>query len=166
MLTKGEIVSITEDSSGNIILEIDNTILGEKVRIEADMLVLATGMVTNMLPEGVEKVTDLTPEYVGQWKETETQDGIIKEVIADPVVLNLVYRQGPELPYLKYGFPDSHFVCFPYETRRTGIYAAGAVQSADDGHAVGKRWHRRGAQGDPVRRADVARPGGSSALRG
>ena len=140
MLTKGEIVSITEDSSGNIILEIDNTILGEKVRIEADMLVLATGMVTNMLPEGADKVTDLTPEYVGQWKETETQDGIIKEVIADPVVLNLAYRQGPELPYLKYGFPDSHFVCFPYETRRTGIYAAGtvrapmtAMQSANDG---------------------------------
>ncbi len=140
MLTKGEIVSITEDSSGNIILEIDNTILGEKVRIEADMLVLATGMVTNMLPEGADKVTDLTPEYVGQWKETETQDGIIKEVIADPVVLNLAYRQGPELPYLKYGFPDSHFVCFPYETRRTGIYTAGtvrapmtAMQSANDG---------------------------------
>lgn len=140
MLTKGEVVSITEDTAGNIILEIDNTILGEKVRIEADMLVLATGMVTNMLPEGIEKVTDLTPEYIGQWKETETQDGIIKEVIADPVALNLAYRQGPELPYLKYGFPDSHFVCFPYETRRTGIYTAGtvrapmtAMQSANDG---------------------------------
>ncbi len=140
MLTKGEVTSITEDGTGNIVLEIDNTILGEKVRVEADMLVLATGMVTNMLPEGVEKVTDMTPEYIGQWKETETQDGIIKEVIADPVALNLAYRQGPELPYLKYGFPDSHFVCFPYETRRTGIYTAGAVrapmtalQSANDG---------------------------------
>ncbi len=140
MLTKGEVVSITEDESSNIVLEIDNTIIGGKIRVEADMLVLATGMVTNMLPEGAEKVTDLTPEYVGQWKETETQDGIIKEVIADPVVLNLAYRQGPELPYLKYGFPDSHFVCFPYETRRTGIYTAGAVrapmtalQSVNDG---------------------------------
>ncbi len=129
MLTKGEIVSVTEDASGNILLEIDNTILGEKVIVQADLLVLATGMVTNMLPEGVEKVTDLTPEYIGQWKETETQDGIIKEVIADPVALNLAYRQGPELPYLKYGFPDSHFVCFPYETRRTGIYTAGAVRA-------------------------------------
>jgi len=129
MLTKGEVTSITEGQDGNIILEIDNTILGEKVMIEADMLVLATGMVTNALPDHVDGVTDLTPEYVGQWKETETQDGIIKEVIADPVVLNLKYRQGPEMPYLKYGFPDSHFVCFPYETRRTGIYAAGAVRA-------------------------------------
>ncbi len=127
MLTKGEVVSIEEDGSGNIIIEVDNTLLGEKVRIEADMLVLATGMVTNMLPEG-KVVNDLTPEYVGEWKETKTQDGIIKEVIADPVVLNLQYRQGPEMPYLSYGFPDSHFICFPYETRRTGIYAAGAVR--------------------------------------
>lgn len=140
MLTKGEVTSITEDESGNIILEIDNTILGEKVMVVADMLVLATGMVTNALPEHIDDVTDLTPEYVGQWRETETQDGVIKEVIADPVVLNLQYRQGPEMPYLKYGFPDSHFICFPYETRRTGIYAAGAVrhpmtalQAAGDG---------------------------------
>ncbi len=140
MLTKGEVTSITEDADGNIILEIDNTILGEKVMVIADMLVLATGMVTNALPAHIEGVTDLTPEYVGSWRETETQDGVIKEVIADPVVLNLAYRQGPELPYLKWGFPDSHFICFPYETRRTGIYAAGAVrhpmtamQSAGDG---------------------------------
>ena len=42
--------------------------------------------------------------------------------------LKLAYRQGPELPELNYGFPDSHFICFPYETRRTGIYAAGTVR--------------------------------------
>ena len=33
---------------------------------------------------------------------------------------------------MKYGFPDSHFICFPYETRRTGIYAAGAVRAPMD----------------------------------
>jgi quinone-modifying oxidoreductase subunit QmoB len=47
-------------------------------------------------------------------------------------VLNLTYRQGPELPVLNNGFPDSHFVCFPYETRRTGVYAAGAVRAPMD----------------------------------
>ncbi|MDH5655953.1 MAG: FAD-dependent oxidoreductase [Spirochaetia bacterium] len=47
--------------------------------------------------------------------------------------LNLDYRQGPELPGLNYGFPDSHFICFPYETRRTGIYAAGTVRQPMDG---------------------------------
>jgi len=29
-------------------------------------------------------------------------------------------------------FPDSHFICFPYETRRTGIYAAGCVRAPND----------------------------------
>lgn len=50
----------------------------------------------------------------------------------DPVILSLDYRQGTELPSLKYGFPDSHFICFPYETRRTGIYAAGSVRRPMD----------------------------------
>jgi quinone-modifying oxidoreductase subunit QmoB len=53
--------------------------------------------------------------------------GMQPAVLDDPI-LNLEYRQGPALPELKYGFPDSHFVCFPYETRRTGIYAAGCVR--------------------------------------
>jgi quinone-modifying oxidoreductase, subunit QmoB len=43
--------------------------------------------------------------------------------------LNLDYRQGPGLPVNKYGFPDSNFICFPYETQRTGIYTAGCVRS-------------------------------------
>jgi len=53
--------------------------------------------------------------------------GMQPAVLDDPI-LNLEYRQGPALPELKYGFPDSHYVCFPYETRRTGIYAAGCVR--------------------------------------
>lgn len=43
--------------------------------------------------------------------------------------IRLNYRQGPGLPIHKYDFPDSHFICFPYETQRTGIYAAGAVRA-------------------------------------
>ncbi|MBM4326728.1 MAG: hydrogenase iron-sulfur subunit [Deltaproteobacteria bacterium] len=53
--------------------------------------------------------------------------GMQPAVLDDPI-LNLQYRQGPALPELKYGFPDSHFICFPYETRRTGIYTAGCVR--------------------------------------
>jgi len=47
-------------------------------------------------------------------------------------VLNLAYRQGRDLPQLTHGFTDSHFICFPYETRRTGIYAAGPVRRPMD----------------------------------
>jgi quinone-modifying oxidoreductase subunit QmoB len=47
-------------------------------------------------------------------------------------VLNMVYRQGKDLPLLKHGFNDSHFICFPYETRRTGVYTAGPVRRPMD----------------------------------
>ncbi len=46
--------------------------------------------------------------------------------------LRLAYRRGPELPRGKYDFPDSDFICFPYETQRTGIYAAGCVREPMD----------------------------------
>ena len=47
-------------------------------------------------------------------------------------ILNLTYRQGKDVPQLKQGFTDSHFICFPYETRRTGIYTAGPVRRPMD----------------------------------
>ncbi len=46
--------------------------------------------------------------------------------------LNLTYRKGKGLPELKYNFPDSHFICFPYETQRTGIYSAGTIRLPGD----------------------------------
>jgi len=46
--------------------------------------------------------------------------------------LNLAYLQGKGLPVSKYGFADSNFLCFPYETRRTGIYSAGCVRKPMD----------------------------------
>ena len=46
--------------------------------------------------------------------------------------LGLKYLQGRNVPTTPFGFADSHFICFPYETRRTGIYSAGAVRQAMD----------------------------------
>ena len=46
--------------------------------------------------------------------------------------LNLQYRLGKGIPKLEYDFSDSHFICFPYETRRTGIYASGTVRAPMD----------------------------------
>ncbi len=50
----------------------------------------------------------------------------------DDAVVNMAYRQGPGFRDLDLfgGYCDSNFICFPYETRRTGIYAAGAVHRA------------------------------------
>jgi quinone-modifying oxidoreductase subunit QmoB len=46
--------------------------------------------------------------------------------------LNLQYLQGKGLPVSRYGFADSNYICFPYETRRTGVYSAGAVRKPMD----------------------------------
>ncbi|UCE83023.1 MAG: hydrogenase iron-sulfur subunit, partial [Deltaproteobacteria bacterium] len=127
-LTKGEVSSVTEDENKNVVLEVDDTLLGEKIQLKVDMLVLATGMVTTAaIGEEVELVS-----------EDEAEDAAdLEDVPADTIIksemLNLEYRQGPEAPPLHSGFPDSHFICFPYESRRTGIYYAGSVRAPLDG---------------------------------
>jgi len=55
--------------------------------------------------------------------------GMVPNTTAD---LKLQYRLGEGLPELEYEFSDSHFICFPYESRRTGIYAAGTVRAPMD----------------------------------
>lgn len=130
-LTKGEILGLSEESDGSLVIEIDNQLLGRKMKVKADLLVLATGMVSNMVPDGM-SVNNLTPEYIGKMVQRETSDGVIEALEPESLILNLKYRQGPEMPHHKWGFPDSHFICFPYETRRTGIYSAGAVRHPMD----------------------------------
>ncbi len=95
-LTKGDVVSVAKSGAG-IAVEADNTLLGEKIQLNADMVVLATGMVP---------------------------------ATADDPVVNLAYRQGPGFREIDLfdGYCDSNFICFPYETQRTGIYAAGGVR--------------------------------------
>jgi quinone-modifying oxidoreductase, subunit QmoB len=89
-----------------------------------DVVVLASGMVpTTALGE---------PFKAQAPKEGEDESAVPEDSIIASQILNLEYRQGPELPSLKYGFPDSHFICFPYESRRTGIYAAGTVRAPMD----------------------------------
>ncbi|HEJ83694.1 MAG TPA: hydrogenase iron-sulfur subunit, partial [Desulfobacteraceae bacterium] len=115
------------EAGGKLFVEADDELLGDKVKIEdLDMVVLAVGMVPASRPE--------TTPRIKAPSDTEGADenGMI-EVAPDTgffanSALHLAYRQGPELPTLKYGFPDSHFICFPYETRRTGIYAAGCIR--------------------------------------
>ncbi len=53
----------------------------------------------------------------------------------DEEVLHLDYKQGGDVPTGKHGFANSNYICFPYETRRTGIYAAGCVREPMDAGA-------------------------------
>jgi quinone-modifying oxidoreductase subunit QmoB len=131
-LTKGEIANVTKDSDGQISIEVQETLLGEDIRIRADLVVLATGMVPTTK---VEELAEPTGEAEEAAPEEEAKEGEKKEAEsaeAGAKILNLTYRQGTDLPTLKYGFPDSHFICFPYETRRTAVYAAGTVRAPMD----------------------------------
>jgi quinone-modifying oxidoreductase, subunit QmoB len=104
-------------------------ILGETVVLsDTDLVVLATGMVPRTAFGVDVKAKELKEGE--QEKKKDDMPAVPPDVIRASECLNLGYRQGPELPDLKYGFPDSHFVCFPYESRRTGIFAAGCVRRA------------------------------------
>jgi quinone-modifying oxidoreductase subunit QmoB len=93
-LTKCEVKAVKPGASA-VTVEADDTLLGEPLSLDADLVVLANGLVP----------------------QTHEQE-----------ILKLTYRLGTDCPDTKYGFPDSEFICFPYETRRTGIYAAGTVR--------------------------------------
>ncbi|KLU59118.1 putative thiazole biosynthetic enzyme [Peptococcaceae bacterium CEB3] len=124
IFVRGDITGIDEDDEKNLIVRAQDVLTLSEISTESvDMVVLATGMVpTTAFGENPEAQT-----------ETESGDKApAGEVILKSNLLNLAYRQGPELPTLKYGFSDSNFICFPYETRRTGIYAAGSVRAPMD----------------------------------
>lgn len=135
--TKGTVVSVEESDDHNLILDVEDTLLGEHIRVEADLVVLAVGMVPAAADgEAIRRFRDARAIV------EKGQGGLQLEVAKATVdelqhhegseILRLDYRQGPDLPVLNHGFPDSHFICFPYETRRTGIYAAGCVRAPND----------------------------------
>ena len=156
--TKGELQQVMKTDDGKLQVDVGETLLGEDISVKADMVVLATGMVpTTKVDEPKAAPADATPEEAAskgadaeaiKAEETETEKAVeqVAEEDDDMLegkkaaagaekgarILNLSYRQGTDLPTLKYGYPDSHFICFPYETRRTGIFAAGALRMPMD----------------------------------
>jgi len=136
LFTRGEVSAV--EGNGSLRVHLKESLLGDDVSLDADLVVLAVGMVPNSADgEAIRTLHDAR-------KRAEKGDSEIQKTEALKVVdelkhhegteiLNLDYRQGPDLPVLRYGFPDSHFICFPYETRRTGIYAAGTLRTPMDG---------------------------------
>ena len=112
-----------------LLVEAEDELLGEAVVLEdLDMVVLATGMVpVTAFGQDVSQEKK-EEEKEKEEKKEEEEIEVPPDVIRRSEILNLEYRQGPELPALSYDFPDSHFICFPYESRRTGIYPAGCVR--------------------------------------
>jgi len=98
-MTKASVTQVAESGSGLVVSAAD-TLLGDDLELEVDMVVLAAGMIPTT---------------------------------ADENTINLAYRQGPAFLDLDLfdGYADSHFICFPYETRRTGVYTCGGVRKAE-----------------------------------
>lgn len=98
-MTKATVMKV-EENGDKLSVSAENTLLGENLTLDVDMVVLAAGM---------------------------------EPVTAHENSINLAYRQGPAFSDLDLfdGYADSHFICFPYETRRTGVYACGGVRKAE-----------------------------------
>ncbi len=126
VFVRGDVTSVEDDGSGVLTVSADDVLTRSPVLSESvDLVVLATGMVpTSALGEPYKAQAPKEGE--------EEQSQVPPDTILVSGLLNLEYRQGPELPALQYGFPDSHFICFPYESRRTGIYPAGTVRAPMD----------------------------------
>ena len=104
--------------------------------LDEDNLFMTRGAIKAVEPSGDQVAVTIDDELVGEDVSTIVDmvilaNGMVPNT-SENEVLHLEYRQGPELPEAKYGFPDSEFICFPYETRRTAIYAAGAVRQPMD----------------------------------
>ncbi len=98
-MTKASVTQVAASGNG-LVVTAEDTLLGEDLDLEVDMVVLAAGMVPTTATENT---------------------------------INLAYRQGPAFLDLDLfdGYADSHFICFPYETRRTGVYTCGGVRKAE-----------------------------------
>ncbi len=147
-LTKGEVTDVTRESDGSLLVTAQDTMLGERIQVRVDLVVLAAGMVPNSADgEAIRALHDAQATATRGESEVQRKEAAEKaerlKHHEGTEILNLVYRQGPDLPILQYGFPDSHFICFPYESRRTGIYPAGSVRQPMDG--VGAREDAAGA---------------------
>ena len=121
IFAKGVVNEVVAGDS--LTVKFKDLILDADSEANVDLVVLATGMVPN---SGVDV------EAVAPKAEEEGEEAPAEIQVSVESILNLTYRQGPDVPHLKYGFNDSHFICFPYESRRTGIYPTGPVRRPMD----------------------------------
>ncbi len=124
--TKGK-ASTVEATGDGCSVKFRDLILDEDTTVAADLVVLATGQVPSAGVD-LEAWNPVVTAAEGGSEEAKQKKVEMQKIS----ILNLNYRQGPDMPQLKQGFADSHFICFPYETRRTGIYAAGPVRRPMD----------------------------------
>jgi quinone-modifying oxidoreductase subunit QmoB len=95
---------------------------GNVMKVEENSGSLAVSVEDTLLGENINLSVDMVVLAAGMEPATLHEKSI-----------NLAYRQGPGFNDLDLfdGYADSHFICFPYETRRTGVYTCGGVRKAE-----------------------------------
>jgi quinone-modifying oxidoreductase subunit QmoB len=115
--TKGMVTDVKQDGEKNLLVTVQDTMVGEQIQVKVDMVVLASGMVPNSADgEKIRALVDAKKVLESDEKQ-ELKDKAVETIEQlkhheGTEILNLEYRQGPDLPTLEYGFPDSHFICF------------------------------------------------------
>jgi quinone-modifying oxidoreductase subunit QmoB len=114
-----------------------NTELFYKGMQQRDGVFLTKGAVTKVEECGAGVKVTAEDTLLGENVELDVDmavlaAGMVPTTVDAPTV-NLAYRQGPAFLDLDLfdGYADSHFICFPYETRRTGVYTCGGVRKAE-----------------------------------
>lgn len=159
---RAEVAGVSGNADGRLTVRLEESPLPDLEAMEADLVVLVVGMVPSSADgEAIRMFHDARRR--AEHGESDVQKEEARKLAEELAhhegteILNLDYRQGPDLPVLRYNFPDSHYICFPYETRRTGIYAAGAVRAPmDPAGAVEDAW---GAALKAVQCIEAARRG-------
>ena len=101
-----------------------------------DGIFLTKGAVTEVAAQGSDIMVSATNTLLGDNLALKADMVVVAggmvPVTKDNPVINLAYRQGPGFRDNDiFGqYADSNYICFPYETQRTGIYAAGTIRRA------------------------------------
>lgn len=103
---------------------------------QEDGVFMTKGAVTQVAQQGDELAVTAKNTLLGENLAIKADMVVVAggmvPVTKDGPVINLAYRQGPGFRDNDiFGeYADSNYICFPYETQRTGVYAAGAVRRA------------------------------------
>ena len=129
----------TDDACQTFILYKDMTVPGILERFYKKMqerlgVMMTKADVTDIREAGNHMVVECKNTLLGMDFDLDVDmvvlpTGLVPTTAKD-VTIHFDYRQGPDFPDLALfdGFADSNYICFPYETRRTGVYAAGCVR--------------------------------------
>ena len=152
-MTKGEVAAVIPETDGSVTVEVDDTLLGEKIRVRADLVVLATGMVPRTAL-GEEEVQAICEENDKQKKDKQEDMAsrlliptkIIKSERAEPRLPSGSGATRPEIRVSRFSFhllpvrdpPDGHL--------RRRIWSSAHGHSVQRGGCQGRR-----AESYPVR---------------